>query len=186
MVSGASVLDQPVRYDRDRGARHRRRRRALYVAFTILVTGIVGLAVVEAAVGAHVYGIDTDTARASGNGTDVSVRFARVTRAQLSVSLQVTIHRTGGFEEAVTISISSAYLELFDANRMTPEPSTESNTESEVLMTFEPPPGEVFTVDWQMAARPIGWFVNRAGVISVVDKNQNPLVTARFHTDVRP
>jgi hypothetical protein len=186
IVAGVSVLDQPVRYDQDQGGRIRRQRRALYIAFTVVVTGILALAVLEAGAGTHVYGVDTDLTRASEDGTALSVRFARVTRAQLSVSLKITIQHTSGFDGPVTVAISSDYLEAFDANSVTPEPSAESSNASAVLMTFEPPQGDVLVIDWQMFARPTEWFINRTGAISVVDTNQNPIVTATFHTDIRP
>ncbi len=115
------------------------------------------------------------------------MRFARVTHAQLSVPLRVRVRAAGGFKGPVVIAISSAYLDLFDANNIAPQPSAQSSTESAVVMTFDPPDrGDALTVDWEMVARPIGWFANRAGVIAVVDTNENPLVTANVHTSVRP
>jgi hypothetical protein len=54
------------------------------------------------------------------------------------------------------------------------------------LLTFDPPPDNVLTIEWDLAARPIGFFASDGGEISVLDDQQRPLVTASFRTLVRP
>jgi len=157
----------------------------LYVVFTIVVAGIVALAVLEAATDRPIYGVDTGTTDASGGDIELQVEFPKVTRAQLSSPLKVTI-RSARFGDSVTVTVSSDYLELFSVDEVSPQPTSATRTDSFVQFTFDAPQADVLTIEWDLAARPIGFFASDPGRVTVLDSQQQPVVTAAFRTLMRP
>jgi hypothetical protein len=185
-VAGSDVLDEAVRYDKPAGECARRQRHVLYVVATIILCLIVLSALIDAVTGVPLYGVDQRTARASANGIEISVGYPRVIRGQLDSPLDVSVQRQGGFAGDVTISVSADYLGLFINQRVSPDPSSQSEDEDNVISTFDAPPGDLLEVEWDMAPRPRPWFSGVTGVASVLDDQGQPIVSVRFHTDVRP
>ena len=182
-MSGADTAE-PVNYDDpDAGTG---RRRALYVTFTTIVTLIVALAVVEALVGSAVYGVDSATTSATEAGTQLDARHPTVTRGQLVVPLEITVTRQGGFSEPIVLSITADYLDLFISQGPDPDPSKETATAEDLLLTFEPPPGDTFVVGWNLQAKAVGSFTTAPARIAVLDGAQRPIVAVDFDTKVRP
>jgi hypothetical protein len=177
---------QPVRYDLEHGDTGARRRRALYITFTTIVTLVMALGVFEALVGSSVYGVDAATTTAVGGDTRLEVRHATVTRGELAVPLEVTVDRRGGFTEPIVITITSAYLDLFSSQGPDPAPSSETATATDLILTFDPPPGDSFAVRWTLAAKAVGSFTTKRAHIAVVDGGQHPIVAVDFDTKVRP
>jgi hypothetical protein len=184
----ASVLDQPVHVeDDDDGPRTLRGRRRTTLIFTVVVSLIVALALVEALLDLPGYGVDGATTSASRGEDVVTVRYARVTRGQLVSPLEVRVQRAGGFQAPVTVTISSAYFNLFITNDVSPQPTSETSTESSDILTFDPPPtGEVLDITWDIVAKPSGWFESRTGRVTVLGEDGRPTASASFHTKVRP
>jgi hypothetical protein len=175
-----------VRYDHDDGTVSARKRRVLYAAFTTIVTVVMALAVFEALVGSSVYGVDAATTSATRGGTRLDVRHATVTRGELAVPLEVTVARQGGFSEPIVLTITSDYLELFSIQGPDPAPSSETATATDLILTFDPPPGDSFAVRWTLAAKAVGSFTTKQARVAVVDSAQQPIVEVDFETKVRP
>jgi hypothetical protein len=182
----SSGSDRPVRFDHPDGTSARRKRRALYIAFNAIVTLIVALALFEALVGSSVYGVDTATTRATAADTQLEVRHPTVTRGQLAVSLEVTVTRQTGFAEPIMISITADYLSLFVTQGPNPDPSSETANAEDLILTFEPPLGDTFVVEWNLQAKAVGSFTTANAHVAVVDSAQQPTVAVEFATKVRP
>jgi hypothetical protein len=178
--------DQPVRYDHGDGPTAARRRRVLYVTFNVIVTLIVGLAVFEALVGSSVYGVDTTTTSDARGGTHLEVRHPTVTRGQLASPLEVSVVREGGFDEPIVLTLTADYLSLFLTQGPDPVPSSETATAEDLILTFEPPPGDTFVVGWNLQAKAVGTFTTANAHIAVVDSADHPVVSVDFDTKVRP
>lgn len=182
-MSGADTA-QPVNYsDPDAGTR---KRRALYITFTTIVTLIVALAVLEALVGSSVYGVDSVTTSATEGNTQLAVRHPTVTRGQLVVPLQITVTQQGGFTDPIVLSLTSDYLDLFISQGPDPDPSNETATDKDLILTFEPPPGDTFVVGWNLQAKAVGSFTTANAHVAVLDGEEQPMVAIDFDTKVRP
>jgi hypothetical protein len=175
-----------VRFDRKNGANVARKRRGLYIAFNTVVTLIVAAAFVEALSGPSVYGVDTTTTRATQAGTTLEVRYPTVTRGQLAVPLEVTVSRPGGFSEPIVLSVTSDYLAVFISQGPDPSPSSETGTGDDLFLTFEPPPGDTFAVQWNLQAKPVGSFTTASAEIAVTDSRLQTIVAVHIETELRP
>jgi hypothetical protein len=102
----------------------------------IVLAGLAGL-----------MGIRTATATASGGGFELSVRHAQVTRAGIAVPMHVRVERPGGFDEPLTIAVSSRLFERFDFQNFYPNPSKETASGQFVYYEFDPPPGAIFQLN---------------------------------------
>ncbi len=184
-MSGADTA-QLVRYDHDDDSAAQRKRRALYITFNTIVSVVVALAVFEALVGSSVYGVDSKTTSATQGGTHLEVSHPTVTRGQLVVPLEVTVSSQGGFAEPIVLTITADYLSLFIAQGPDPHPSSETATDDELILTFEPPPGDTFVVGWNLQAKAVGSFTTAKAHVAVLDSTQRPVVAVDFATKVRP
>jgi len=161
-----------------------RKRRALYVTFTVVVTLIVAAAVVEALGGVPIYGVTTTEASQRGPGLEVTVRYAEVTRGQLDSPLDVQVTSASGFRAPIVVAVSAPYFDLFSVTAIRPQPTKETLDGSTWTLTFDPPDGNTFQVQWDLSARPVGWFARETGEVRVADGGPTPAV--RFVTTVRP
>jgi hypothetical protein len=109
-----------------------------------------------------------------------------VTRGELAVPLEVTVLRQGGFTDPIVLTITSDYLDLFSIQGPDPAPSSETATATDLILTFDPPPGDSFAVRWTLAAKAVGSFTTKQARIAVVDSAQQPIVAVDFDTKVRP
>ena len=184
-MSGADT-PQVVRYDREDGKAAARKRRALYITFNAIVTLIVALAVFEAVVGSSVYGVDTTTTRATQAGAQLEVSHPTVTRGQLATPLEITVSREGGFTEPIVLTITADYLSLFLSQGPDPDPTSETASADDLILTFEPPPGDTLVVGWNLQAKAVGTFTTANAHVAVVDSEQRPVVAVDFDTKVRP
>ena len=178
--------DEPVRFDHEDAKSAVRKRRALYVTFEVIVAVIVALSLFEAVIGSPVYGVDTETTTATQAGTRLEVRYATATRGQLAVPLEVTVSRQGGFSEAVVLTVSSDYFDIFRTPGAEPDPSSETATGDDLILTFDPPPGDTLAVRWDLEAQPISSFTTATAHIAVIDSRQQEIVAVDVHTKVRP
>lgn len=120
------------------------RRVALSLIGLVLLLGLAGFLGIRSS---------TVTAR-SADGYELSVTHAQVTRAGIAVPFHVTVRHQGGFDEPVTLSISSSLLERFDFQNLYPNPATETATGSRLVYEFDPPPGEVFRLNLDARTAP--------------------------------
>jgi hypothetical protein len=175
-----------VRFDDTAGEPFYKRRRALYLTSTVVLTLIVASAVVEVAARLPLYGVDHRVTRASGNGTELTVRYPRLTRGQLDSPLTATVRRAAGFDGPVTIAIARAYLDQFTERRVAPAPASEAQVGDSLLLTFDKPMDDTLVVEWDLGARPTPWFTSVEGHATVVGDRPEHDVTVSFHTDLRP
>jgi hypothetical protein len=182
-----STTEQAVRYDTSDGDQFSSKRRVMYTVFTVFVTAVVALAVLEAAVRTPAFGEDRSTARASGSGADLEVRYPSVSRGQLLAPLEITVHMPPGSSDPITISITSDWTELFLTDDVSPEPTAETTTDTANLMTFSPPSeGQDLQIEIEQETRPSAWFRRRSGTVAVLDASGRPMVSVTVRTDVRP
>jgi hypothetical protein len=179
-----STADGIIRLDRDRRARSRMQ--VLYRTFAAVVTAIVVFAVVEEVAGWHGYGMDHHTTRAEGGGYELEVTYATVTRGGLATPLSITVRGRAPITTPLTLSISQPYIDGFLTSGVSPQPSSEASTGDAWLVTLEPSGTDEITLDWDMTARPSGWFVTRHADIAVLDENGHPAATVKISTGIRP
>lgn len=181
------MLDQPVRLTDPDGSAVLRGRRLLYTATTVVLTVIVGLALVEGLFKVPVYGVTTRTARATGaDGTELEVRYGRVVRGALASALEVTVTKAGGFDDQVRLSFSRAYFDLFRTTDTSPRPTSATATGDADIFTFTAPSGDELDVAWQNEASPLGWFDRRSATVAVVSDDGRVLVSVEITTELRP
>lgn len=144
-------------------ADHRTERRSRLVrrlalgAFTVLV--LLGLS--------SALGVRTRTATADGAaGTRVRVTYPQVARPALAVAFEVEVSRPDGFDEQIEVRLSRSWLESFDENGVLPTPVEESSDGDDVVWTFDPPDGTVFTLALDTRVEPgVQW--RRSGTTTV-------------------
>jgi hypothetical protein len=132
-------------------------RRAALAAFTVLV--LLGLS--------SALGVRTRTVTADGvAGTRVRVTYPQVARPALAVAFEVEVSRPDGFDEQVEVRLDRSFLESFDENGVLPTPAEETSDGDDVVWTFDPPEGTVFTVALDTRVEPgVQW--RRSGTTTV-------------------
>ena len=116
--------------------------------------GVVLLVVIVLAGASGLLGVRSASRTVTGNGYVLTVEYAAVARAGLDVPWSVTVEHAGGFSGPVRLSASSAYFDLFESQGFDPEPAAETADADRVYWTFDPPPGEVFTLDFDAYVQP--------------------------------
>ena len=175
-----------VRFDGPAGEPFYRRRRLLYLTSTVVLTLIVVSAVLEEFFSLPMYGVTHRRATATVNGTELTVRYPRVTRGQLDSPLRATVRRSSSFDGPVTIEIARSYLAQFTERRVTPMPTSEKVHGDAVVLTFDKPENDTLAVEWDLGARPAAWFTGVDGRATVIGDRPEHDVTVSFHTDLRP
>ncbi len=164
-----------------------RRRRLGYVITTIALSALIGLAVVDAVAPFGVYGVDTDTASASGaDGFDLEVRYATVSRPALATPFDIVVRREGGFDgQQVTVAVLSGYLAMWDENGLDPGPAEETADATYSFWTFDTPEGDTLRIALDARIEPAAQTGER-GRVAVVDDAGTELVAVDFETRVLP
>lgn len=117
-----------------------------------IAIGLLALIVIVGATGW--LGVRSWTARASGDGYDLSLTYPRVARAGLDVPWELRLDHPGGFDGPITIAVSADYFDIFEFQGMHPEPSDETADADFVYLTFQPPDGDVFTTSLDTYVQP--------------------------------
>jgi hypothetical protein len=104
----------------------------------------------------------------------------------VAVPLEVTISRRGGFSEPIMLTVTSAYLDVFITQGPDPNPSSETATGDDLILTFEPPPGDTFAVQWNLQAKAVGSFTTARAQIAVADSQLQTIVALDIDTKLRP
>jgi hypothetical protein len=114
-----------------------------------------------------VLGVRATTATADGtDGTRVEVTYPQVARPALAVPFHIRVSRPGGFEDQIEVRITRTWLESFDENGVIPAPAEEGTDGDDVVWTFDPPRGQVFTLTLDTRVEPgVQW--KREGTTTV-------------------
>ncbi|MGQ0519530.1 MAG: hypothetical protein ACT4PX_00080 [Actinomycetota bacterium] len=156
-----------------------RRARMARRAFLTFVAVFVALGAVG------VFGVRTGTARSSGGGYTVEVRYPEVARPGLSVPWSVTVHRRGGFDGPITLASTASYFDLFDENSLDPDPSSSTSDGERVLWEFETPDaGDTVEVSLDTRMGPNVQWGARGETAVLVDGE--PVASVAYRTWVMP
>jgi hypothetical protein len=109
----------------------------------VVVAALVGVLVLAVA---NVLGIRTESATDSGGGYRLAVTYGSVSRPGLATPWAVEVRHPGGFGGPIRIATTRRYLMLFDHNVFYPDPSKVTATRDDVILEFDPPPGDTFRV----------------------------------------
>jgi hypothetical protein len=155
-----------------------RRSRLLRRAFTIVLTLFLVLSLTG------VLGVRTRTATGAAQGYVVAVTYAAMTRPGLATPWAVDVTRVGGFEEAVTVAVTSDYIDMFDENGLDPDPAIARADDRYTYWTFEIPPGDKLGVSFDARLEPaVQW--GRDGKVLLIREGRT-LLEVPFRTWVMP
>ena len=157
----------------------RRRGAVVYGVFGVAVVVFLGLAFTG------LYGVRTDTVRASGGGYELAVHHGRTSRPALATPFDVSVRRPGGFEEPVTVAVTATYFRLWDENGLFPEPADEVYEDGWLVWEFDPPEGEVLRITYDARIEPAAQS-GRRGRVEVRDASGAAVVGVSFETEVLP
>jgi hypothetical protein len=149
------------------------RRVSLICIFAFLIAGLAGA-----------FGVRTREVTATGNGYELTVTFATVTRPGLATPWSVDVQRPGGFDGPITIAATSDYLDMFDENGLDPDPSASTADPEFVVWEFDPPMGDTLSVSFDARIEPAQQW-GRSGTVKVLADDAE-VVQASFRTWVMP
>jgi hypothetical protein len=157
-----------------------RRTRRAEVAFRRVVTVLLLAVVVLGAAGA--FGLRSTTVSARGTTYELSVEHAAVTRPGLPTPFAIEVRGASG--EPVTLAVTSAYLEAFEAPSPIPEASMSTTRGPMVVWEFDPPDGDLLevTLGGRLSASASGILRGR---VAVLDGGRE-LVAVSFRSWVVP
>lgn len=124
---------------------HRVRRVAIGVLVVLVLLGLSG------ALGVRSRTVEETS---SGGALRAELTYASVARPALAVPFRLVLVHPGGFTEPVEVRITSSWLDSFDENGVEPEPAESTTEGDEAVWTFDPPPGEVFTLSLDTRVEP--------------------------------
>jgi hypothetical protein len=161
-----------------------RRRLWLHRILFAMVLLALGIAVLDGLDVVDAIGPDESSTSRSGGGYDLVVEHPTVSRPALATIFRIRVHRAGGFDAPVQVAVTRRYLEMWDANATIPAPSGETSLGRWVIWEFDPPPGDELVITYEARIEP-GVQAGRDGAVAVLEDDE-PVVTAHFHTKVRP
>lgn len=179
--SAIAPVTHPHRGD---GPGRMRVRRLSYTFGALALTALVVTAATDHLQWTATTGVSSNTVRASGEGYELAVRYPSVTRPALASPFDVRVERAGGFDDPIQIAVSWPWLEMWDENSWYPSPSTSYGDDEQLVMEFDPPPGDVLRVIYDARIQPAQQS-GRTGFVSVLEDDE-PVVAVRFHTRVMP
>jgi hypothetical protein len=174
-----------VHPERDEGPRRVLVRRIAYGVTSLLLAALVVSAVVDATTEIDVWGVADDRARAIGDGYVLEVEYPTVTRPALATPFAIVVRHPGGFDGPVDLAISSEWLEMWDFQALYPDPSGVVGGAERVVMTFEPPEGDVLRVFLDARIQP-SQQSGRNGKVALLDELGAVVASVEFHTRVMP
>ena len=133
---------------------------------------------------AGLFGVRSSEATASAAGWTVSVTYASVARAGLDVPWQVTVRREGGFTGPITLAVTADYFDIYEEQGLDPAPATETADGERLYWTFDPPPGDELTVDFDAYIQPASQ-LGASGAVTVLEGGSE-VVTVPFRTWLVP
>lgn len=173
----ASAHDSTLR-DLRWGRLPRRVRWTRRVALSLLAV-IVGLGATG------LLGVRTATARESADGWTVEVHYPQIARAGLDIAWRVTVRHPGGFDgKPIVLAVSARYFDIFETQAFHPEPAKSTADGDLLYLEFDPPPGEVFAVDYDAYIQPASQ-IGRSARVQLMDADRVRL-TVRYRTWLLP
>ncbi len=150
------------------------RRGFLILLLALVLTGLTGF-----------LGVHESTVEKSGDGYLLRVRYAAVARAGLDVPWEVTVTKPGGFSGPIRLAVTGAYFDDFESQGFFPEPAGSTRDAHTLFLTFDPPPGDTFTLSYDAYVQPSS---QRGGsaVIAVVGSDHHAVVSAHIDTTLLP
>ncbi|MGD9991386.1 hypothetical protein [Pseudonocardia sp.] len=160
---------------RDSAAPRRAGMRIVAVALLVVVVlaGLAGL-----------LGVRSTSSVTTDGPWSVSVEYAWVARAGLDVPWTVTVHREGGFPGPVTVAVTAEYFDIYESQGLDPEPASQTADATHLYWTFDPPPGEDLTIDFDAYVQPSSQ-LGGSGEVFVLDAGA-PRATVSFSTFLLP
>jgi hypothetical protein len=148
------------------------RRVILAITTMFIAAGLLGL-----------LGVRTRTVSGADGPIEASVRYAQVGRGGVAAPYAITVTSDSGFAESIEITVDESYLELFDQNGIDPGPDGATAVGDVVIWTYDPPPGDEFTVTLDIRIGPsVQW--GRTGHTVVVAEGHR--IELSHHTWVMP
>jgi hypothetical protein len=123
---------------------HNVRRVTIAVLAVIVVLGAIG-----------VFGMRSATVRTTGDdGYQLSVTYARVSRAGLDSPWRVQVTHPGGFSGPITLATTVSYFTMFETQGLTPQPVAETVAGRYQYQQFSQPAGDTFTLTFDAYIQP--------------------------------
>jgi hypothetical protein len=129
-------------------------------------------------------GVRTSTKTTSDSGYSLTVHYPSVARAGLDTPWQVTVRHPGGFGKQLTLGVTGDYFNIFETQGFHPNPSDETRDASTLYLTFAPPPGDTFVVDFDAYIQPASQ-QGRSATVSVIQGGA-PVASVDIHTRLMP
>jgi hypothetical protein len=124
------------------------------------------LAVIVALAATTLLGIHTSSTTAQAEGYTLRVDYPRIARAGLDMTWRVTVHHPGGFgTEPIRLSVSARYFDIFEHQAFYPDPSKSTGDGSMLDLEFDPPTGDVFSLDFDAYIQPSSQLGRRGEVV---------------------
>jgi len=161
------------------------KRRTGYVLTTAFLTGLMLLAAIDALPSSAVFGVDSTTVRAEGEGVALAVTHGVVSRPALATPFDIEVRRAGGFDGPVRIAVDQEYLRMWDENGLVPAPSAETVMGPWVVWEFDPPIGDTLLVSYDARVEPAAQ-EGRSGSVAILDEDNAIVTQVDFTTRVLP
>jgi len=139
--------------------------------------GVLALIVLLGALG--VFGMKTGSVDSSGNGYQLSVAYARVSRAGLDTPWRVTVRHPGGFDGPITLATNASYFSMFETQGLTPSAVAETTAGRYQYQQFSPPPGDTFTLVYDAYIQPASQRGRRGETVLYIDGHEVTRVSYR-------
>ena len=160
-------------------------RRTGYAITTVVLTALIGVAVVDGLTPLALIGVDSATVSAEGDGVVLEVTYGEVSRPALATPFDIEVVRAGGFDEPVRIAVDQEYFRMWDENGLVPAPSAEGVLDGQVVWEFDPPPGDTLLVTYDARIEPAAQ-EGRSGSVAVLDDDDTVLARVEFTTRLLP
>ena len=133
-MSQTSTAPEEVTLSRVRRVRIVRRLFVLLLT-AFLITGLTGF-----------FGVKTTSVKASAEGYELEVTYAKSARPGLAVPWSVQVTKEGGFDGNVEVSTTSQYFDLLDENGFDPDPESSWSSGEDIVWEFKEPAGDTLTI----------------------------------------
>jgi hypothetical protein len=129
-------------------------------------------------------GVHTAARTASGGGYQLTLYYPAVGRAGLDVRWHAEVRRPGGFGKQLELAVTADYYDIFESQGLWPQPSSMTRDGRLVYLTFDPPKGDTFMLDFDTYVQPASQ-VGRTARIAVYE-NGDERVGLDFTTRLLP
>jgi hypothetical protein len=130
-------------------------------------------------------GVRTSSSTAVDGEYELTLQHASIARAGIDVPWQVTVTRQGGYDKELILAVTGDYFDIYETQGFTPDPSAATRDSETLYLTFDAPPGEVFTVSYDAYIQPSSQRGND-GSVSVLGPDGQPMATVDFDTWLWP